>query len=449
MLTWFFKFHIMEEPFLKNIFTVSELTYSIKSLLEENFFTVSVKGEIGNFSKHSSGHIYFTLKDKDAQISCALFKGNAKNIKTLPKPGDQVILFGRLSLYPPRGSYQIIVRNIEFVGIGELLLKLHNLKKRLQEKGYFDEKNKKKIPSLAKKIGVVTSKTGAVIQDILNVLNRRYSNFHLLLNPVKVQGEGASEEIASAIKDFNRYDLVDVIIVARGGGSLEDLWAFNEEIVADEIFKSKIPVISAVGHETDITISDLVADVRAPTPSAAAEIAVKEKSQLAKTINTYKIQTLRSIKNIFQYKNSILRQITKHPTFSSSDFLLLKHFQKIDEISYLLEKSIKHLFNLKKTSLKKYLTSLTPPVYFFKQKLSALSENINISMNKKISFIKEILLKEGSFIKSLNPKNLLKKGYSIIFSKKDNSIILSSKDVKKEDKISVLLHDGTIQAKVE
>jgi exodeoxyribonuclease VII large subunit len=459
------------------IFTVSELTYSIKSLLEGQFNQVSIKGEISNFKKQSSGHIYFSLKDKESQISAALFKGNVKNLSRLPKDGDQVIAIGEISVYPPRGNYQIIVREIQFLGIGELLLKLHELKQELQLKGFFDPEHKKKIPPLPRTIGVVTSPTGAVIQDILNVLKRRFFNFHLILNPVKVQGEGAAEEIAQAIDDFNKFKLADVLIIGRGGGSLEDLWPFNEKIVAEAIYRSEIPIISAIGHETDTTIADFVADVRAPTPSAAAEMVISEKSHLLKNILYYEKQLLSSITvKITQHRNHIF-YLLKHPVFSSSSALLSKYFQLLDEERSSIEIIIKHILDSKKNlyiSYVKQLKALNPKnqIYLLKEKLHfhlskidmAIKSNLLLhkrAFNKELIFSqcerliyqaiksrKDNLQKLLSHLKSIDPKNLLKKGYSILFSEIDNSIILSAKEVASNQPISALMHDGKIKAKV-
>ena len=323
------------------IFSVSQITFAIKSLIEPTFRSISVKGEISNFKKHSSGHFYFNLKDDKAQIFCAFFKNDNKNISRLPKDGDQITIKGSIAIYPPRGNYQIIVKELIFSGIGELLIKLHQLKEKLKIKGYFEREKKQSLPKYPKRIGIITSPTGAVIQDILNVLSRRNSSFHLLLNPVNVQGEKSEKEIAQAIDDFNKYDLADVLIIGRGGGSLEDLWAFNEEIVADAIYRSKIPIISAVGHETDFSISDFVADVRAPTPSAAAEIAIQEKTKILKDFDNY--HTILK-KTLLQYINNCKIQINslvKQPLFSSTYALLGKDMQRLDDIKENLDISIK------------------------------------------------------------------------------------------------------------
>jgi len=270
------------------LLTVSQLTNAIKMSLESMFPSIYLQGEITNFKVQTSGHLYFSLKDANAQIAAVMFAREASYLKTMPKAGDQVVIKGEINVYPPKGNYQLLVRELSFVGLGELLQRLEQLKVKLHQMGWFKAARKKPLPRYPKRIGVITSPTGAVIQDIINVLSRRFSGFSLLLNPVKVQGEGAAKEIAQAIEQFNRYQLVDVMIVGRGGGSLEDLWAFNEEIVAEAIYNSQIPIISAVGHETDHCIADYVADVRAPTPSAAAEIVIAEKAQQIEQLSLIK-----------------------------------------------------------------------------------------------------------------------------------------------------------------
>lgn len=391
------------------IFTVTELTSAIKAVLEPNFRAISVKGEISNFKLQSSGHLYFSLKDAGSQISSVLFKGNAASLSRMPKEGDQVIAKGEISLYAPRGQYQIVIRELQFLGMGELLLKLHQLKEELQTRGWFDPQHKKPLPKLPRRIGVVTSPTGAVIQDILHILTRRFAGFHVILNPVKVQGEGAAQEIAQAISDFNKYDLADVLIVGRGGGSIEDLWAFNEEIVAKAIFDSRIPIISAVGHETDFTIADWVADVRAPTPSAAAEIAIAEKANLLKfLIGAEQLLRQRLAQQIGQHRQRIAG-LQRHPLLSSPYGILAQTVQRLDDYSRQLE-----LLN-PKTKIGQY-----------KERLSRLQEHL----------------------RSLNPQNLLKKGYAILFSEKGNSIILSAKDLQPEQKFTALLCDGKLAATV-
>lgn len=270
---------------MKGVIAVSTLVACIQELIEDNFIEVLVQGELSNVSRPSSGHCYFTLKDQKAQLRCAMFRSNARALRFTPEDGLAVICRGRASVYPQRGDLQLIVETIEPEGLGSLQLAFDQLKEKLQLEGLFAEELKQPLPAFPRTIGVVTSMSGAAFQDILNVLRRRSSGVHVLLSPVRVQGDGAAAEIALAIQELNREGSSDVLIVGRGGGSREDLWAFNEEIVARAIHLSKIPVISAVGHEVDFSISDLVADLRAPTPSAAAELVVHNRLDLERHLD--------------------------------------------------------------------------------------------------------------------------------------------------------------------
>ncbi|PIE33504.1 exodeoxyribonuclease VII large subunit [candidate division KSB3 bacterium] len=279
----------------QHIYSVTDLTKAIKGELEGQFSSIWVEGEISNLATPGSGHIYMTLKDAGGQLKAVIFKFQTRHLKFLPENGMQVLMRGSISVYEPRGEYQLIVNYAEPRGAGALQAAFEQLKQRLGEEGLFDQRFKQSLPLLPKKIGVVTSATGAAIRDILNVLNRRFANLHIMIAPVRVQGSEAPAEIVHAIEMFNQLSDVDVLIVGRGGGSLEDLWAFNEEVVARAIFESGIPVISAVGHEIDFTIADFVADLRAPTPSAAAELVVQNKEGL---INTVTVLTTR-LKNSF------------------------------------------------------------------------------------------------------------------------------------------------------
>jgi exodeoxyribonuclease VII large subunit len=413
------------------VLTVSELTFAIKEVIEPNFRGISVQGEISNFKAQSSGHLYFSMKDANAQISAVLFKGSAANLTRMPKEGDQVIAKGEISLYAPRGQYQIIIRELQFLGLGELLLKFHQLKENLAARGWFAIERKKPLPKIPKRIGVVTSPTGAVIQDILNILNRRFAGFQILLNPVKVQGEGAAGEIAQAIIDFNKYNLADVLIVGRGGGSIEDLWAFNEEIVAKAIFESRIPIISAVGHETDFTIADWVADVRAPTPSAAAEIVTLEKSNLIKFIVSTRENCKLRIKQLIQAREERLKALQRHPLFTSPYALLAQFIQQLDMIRSSLE-----------------VLKPSNQITQFKERLAPYEDRISQAILQLIRQKKEKLQRLMEHLTSINPQNLLKKGYSILFKEKGGSIILSVKDLSPHQKFTALLHDGSIEATV-
>ena len=444
----------MQTSYTNKVLTVSELTSSIKAILENNFTFICLKGEISNLRAQASGHIYFSLKDAYSQISCVIFKGNAKDLKKIPKDGDEVIVEAQMSVYPPRGNYQLIIRKLSYAGVGDLLLKLHELKDKLKSKGYFDKIHKKTLPLFPKKIGVVTSPTGSVIQDILNVLKRRFFNFHLLLNPVKVQGEGSALQIAKAIKEFNQYNLVDVIIIARGGGSLEDLWPFNEEIVAKAIFESKIPIISAVGHETDTSISDYVSDVRAPTPSAAAEIVLKEKNHFLEIIKNFQKQLLKHIS--YQINNLKIRidSFQKQPLFSSPYALIGKQMQMLDDLKNAINISIKQKLLSKKDFLNLIKNQLKPlnlqhKIKDQKIELEYFIKQLNMTYKNVLNIKIERLDKLISHLKAIDPKTLLKKGYSILFSEKQASIILSKDELKIDDKFVALVSDGKIYAKVE
>lgn len=438
---------------MNNILSVSELTEAIKKQLETRFPLVAVKGEISNLKEQSSGHLYFTLKDETSQISSVLFRGNAQSLQRRPKNGDQVIARGELSVYPPRGNYQVIVRSIEFSGIGELLTKLHLLKTKLQDLGWFDAKHKKNLPYLPKKIGIVTSPTGAVIRDILHILNRRFSNVHVLLNPVKVQGEGAAKEIAKAIDDFNTYQLADVLIVGRGGGSLEDLWAFNEECVASAIFRSQIPIISAVGHETDVTIADFVADIRAPTPSAAAEIVIAEKEAHLKFLTQAQERCLHAIHHTLEaclqrsddlnekvglLKSQFLREKKKSLQALQSQVALCAPSALLNRAKL----SLKELEKQQKQALSVLLHQKRSLYHHLKQQIALCSPLTHIAT------LKEKIAHMSAHLQSLHPKNLLKQGYAILFRENSASVIFSAKDISVGDTIEIEMHDGKLKGKI-
>jgi exodeoxyribonuclease VII large subunit len=322
----------------KRILSVSQLTRLITDVLEENFEHVWVEGEISNIATPASGHLYFTLKDAGAQIRCVLFRAAARSLKFKPADGMRLIVRGRVSVFAQRGDYQLLAEYMEPQGIGALQLAFIQLKERLAREGIFDESLKKPIPLLPSRVGIVTSPTGAAIHDILTVINRRFANIEILIAPVKVQGEGAAGEIAAAVRDFNRYREVDVLIVGRGGGSLEDLWAFNEEIVARAISASRIPVISAVGHEIDFTIADLVADLRAPTPSAAAELVVASKAELSSSLESMTFRLIRAIEAAIAALRS--RQISAQGALRDPAMLIGHLVQRLDYLQERLTASM-------------------------------------------------------------------------------------------------------------
>lgn len=429
------------------ILTVSQLTESIKIQLERGFPFVIVQGEVSNCKVQSSGHVYFSLKDAGAQISAVMFRLDAAKLIRSLKDGDQVIVKGSLNVYPPSGKYQIICQELKLAGIGELLLKLEELKIKLHKMGFFRSERKRPIPKFPKRIGVVTSPTGAAIQDIMHVLTRRALSFHLILYPVKVQGDGAAYEIAKAIDDFNRFSLTDVLIVGRGGGSIEDLWAFNEEIVAQSIFKSQIPIISAVGHETDHSIADYVADLRAPTPSAAAEIVLAETEQLLKTLSHFENGIKKACYQVIKSSKEKLNTIKRLPQIQSPYLLLGASIQKLDDLKNSMSRKILEILSIWKVKLAaraKEAHLLKPDVKMaqLKQKILYLDNDLKKIFKIFIEEKKNRLNRTIDLLKASNPKNLLSKGYSIIFSEKEGLIINSIRDLKKEEKVKILFADG-------
>lgn len=437
-----------------NILTVSQLTAAIKQKLEVAFASITVRGEVSNLRIQSSGHIYFTLKDAGSQVSAVLFKGQSYRLSQPLKEGDQIVITGELSVYVPRGNYQIIVREVEFSGVGELLKKLHALKLKLEGLGWFDPAKKKPLPKLPRTIGVVTSPTGSVIQDMLHILSRRFSGFHLILNPVRVQGELAATEIAQAIKDFNTHQLADVLIVGRGGGSFEDLWPFNEEIVAKAIHESKIPIISAVGHETDFTIADFVADLRAPTPSAAAELVTLEKNQLMLQLQKAKTGILQTMQTHLRTHRRMLDAISKQPTLKSPYTLLASFIQKVDYIRSDLKMALLQALNQNKRNLHVLIRqkeALKPGAQIGVQRKNFEKVGINIegAFKKQIEQKRRRLQQLTDHLKAIDPRNLLKKGYSIVFHEKNDSVILSIDDIEPDEYLKVQVSNGKIRVKVQ
>lgn len=437
---------------LRYILTVTELTQEIKETLEEKFYDVWVEGEISNLRIPSSGHLYFTLKDDFSQIRAVLFRMRSRGLRFIPEDGLHIICRGRVSLYEKRGEYQLILEEMEPKGIGALQLAFLQLKERLEKEGLFDPSHKKPIPLLPQTIGIITSPTGAVIRDMIHIIHRRFENVGILLYPVRVQGEGASREMAEAIRYFNKMKNVDVIILGRGGGSLEDLWAFNEEEVARAIYRSKIPIISAVGHETDYTISDFVADLRAPTPSAAAELVVKEKRELMRTLRSLRDRLQNQIlQNLEEMRRSIayLRRRLIHPKKRIEDL-----FIRVDDLSHRIERSILNEVKRKRerTTFLEQRTLLRSPMHQIKILRSSLHETekeivqrIKRLMELKRERLHGILGK----LESLSPLSVLQRGYSITRKLPSLKILRDSSEVKKGDQVEVRLYRGALTCNVE
>ena len=388
--------------------TVTDLNKYIKDKLAEDEYLneVFVKGEISNYKRHYTGHLYFTLKDENSLIKCIMFKGYAERLKFEPKEGMKVVIYGSVAVFERDGVYQIYAKAMQQDGMGDLYTAYEELKKKLEKEGLFDISHKKQIPMLPKIIGVLTSQTGAVIRDIINVSTRRNPNVYIRLLPVPVQGADAAGKIVKAIETMNEKKLADVIIVARGGGSLEDLWPFNEEIVARAIYKSELPVISAVGHETDFTIADFVADLRAPTPSAAAELAVPDIFQLKNKIQ--------------MYQNSLRTSLVK----------------KVQIMRLRYEKCMQsRIFKQPKRDIQdKYIL------------IDNMLKRLEYSMNRKQKEEKARWIKLATTLDTLNPLKTLIRGYTL--TEKQGKIIKNAKDLQKGDKINIRFQDGQKEAEI-
>lgn len=385
--------------------TVSDLTKRIKGVLEMGFTNLWVQGELSNFKQHTSGHLYFTLKDEHAQISGVMWRSRAAQLRFRPSDGMKVIVRGNITVYEPRGNYQIDCQQIQPVGKGELQIAFEQLKEKLSAEGLFDEDRKRPLPEYPERIGIVTSPTGAVIQDMLSVIGRRFPSVELILVPVRVQGIGAAEEIAQAIRDLNSHGRADVMIVGRGGGSLEDLWAFNEEVVARAIHASRIPVVSAVGHEIDYSISDFVADLRAPTPSAAAEMVVKDRSEVVELIRNFSYTMTDAMTNVVDSYKQKIAHLTQSYSFNRPHDLLRQRSQHVDELQRRLEQQMAH----------------------------------SIAMVRQHSASLELRLR------SLDPKLVMKRGYAIVHQ--NGRIVPNAKGAVQAPAV-IEFHDGTVQAEI-
>jgi exodeoxyribonuclease VII large subunit len=391
----------------KQVISVTDITRQIKMSLEQRFPRVWIQGEISNFKLHTSGHLYFTLKDEGAQISATMWRSRAAGLLFTPEDGMKVIARGGITVYPPRGSYQIDVEQLTPVGIGELQVAFERLKQKLAAEGLFDEGRKRPLPSIPQRVGIITSETGAALQDIRTVLSRRFPCVEVILLPVRVQGAGASDEIARALKEMNRYRNVDVIIVGRGGGSLEDLWAFNEEVVARAIAASEIPVVSAVGHEIDFTIADFVADLRAPTPSAAAELVVPDRLELLEVIRNNEYTMGQTLAALITTNRERIQSLISSYAFNRPRDLIREFVQRVDE----LQRSIGASFSHRYASVGQDVESLA-------KRLAAVS-----------------------------PGNILKRGYAIV--RKGETVVTHAKELRPKDEAVIEFQDGKVETQVQ
>ncbi|ELC8340623.1 exodeoxyribonuclease VII large subunit [Clostridium perfringens] len=390
--------------------SVGEVNNYVKKLVENDFIlkNLNVKGEISNLKFHSSGHIYFSLKDENSKVNCIMFKNNAVNLDFRLEEGMKVEIKARLGVYHKEGTYQLYCENIKKAGIGELFEEFHKLKKELSEEGIFDEKYKRALPKFPKRIGIITARTGAAVRDIINVIQRRNKSLDIILYPAKVQGENAADSIIEGIRYFNNEKSVDVIILGRGGGSIEELWAFNNRDLAYEIFNSRIPTVSAVGHEVDFTISDFVSDMRAPTPSAAGELVSPSLQEM--------------INDLVNKKEFLHRAIDRKFLNAKRDVDLLHKGLKDNNPKHIIEKRIKEV--------------------------NSLEEKLNFLGKRKIDKAKDELIALNSILQTLNPLNTLGRGYSVIMDKKDK-VINKVSELKKNDMVKVIMKDGSVNIDIK
>ncbi len=431
-----------------HVLSIEELNLSIKQLLEGQFNLVWVRGEISNFKAHTSGHFYFSLKDSKSQISAVMFRGFGTRLKFKPIDGMEVIVRGRISVYEPRGNYQVLCEMMEPVGAGALQKAFEQLKEKLKSEGLFEASRKKPIPSLPKHVAIVTSPTGAAIRDILNILSRRAPWLSVTVVPTVVQGEGAAEKICEALLKAQKLADVDVVILGRGGGSIEDMWCFNDEKLARQIAASRIPVISAVGHEIDFTISDFVADLRAPTPSAAAELVAKSSQEL-----TNRLQQLRKLLGLglqkhFKAWEQKLRILTKglvDPQKKLQD-LNLRNDDLVNRLQMATDRLLSER-HYKMQILKKRLGTPITLVLERKRKLEFLRQRIEKSATRFIEIKQSKLQRWFSVLDTLSPLKVVERGYSIV--KKNQSVVKSADQIKTGDLLEITLAQGHIEARVE
>jgi exodeoxyribonuclease VII large subunit len=438
----------------RNILTVSQLNRATSRLLDEHFLSVLVEGEISNLAQPSSGHLYFSLKDAGAQVRCAMFKTQQRRLGFKPENGKQVIVKAQVSLYEPRGDFQLIVEHIEEAGDGALRRAFEALKLKLLEEGLFDAENKQSLPALPKTIGVITSPSGAAIRDILTVLRRRFSAVSVIIYPVAVQGDNAKYEIAKAIALANEQRQCDVIILGRGGGSLEDLWAFNEEIVARAIFASTIPIISAVGHETDVTIADFVADLRAATPSAAAEHATPDQQEWLSRFVQLEARLQQQLQRKLSQKLQSLAWLTKRLQQQHPGQKLAKNAQRMDELELRLNQAMQTKIRHNKSHIEAKIAKLwqySPAVTInnYKQKQDYLSKRLITVTRHKLEGFHQQLLNVSQTLHAVSPLATLNRGYALVIHQPSGQIIRSTQQLKPGDMVETRLAEGRFSSQIK
>lgn len=418
----------------RKIYTVSEITRKIKNILEAQFPSIWVEGEMSNFTRAHSGHLYFNLKDEDSQLNTVMWRSNASKIPFKAEDGLQVVCCGRINVYAPRGQYQLQVEKMEPKGKGSLQLAFEQLKEKLGKEGLFSQEKKKNIPLFPHKIGIVTSPRGAAVVDILQTLERRFARLHILIYPARVQGEGAAEEIAVGLDYFNSFSDIDVIVVGRGGGSIEDLWAFNEEKVARAIYRSRIPVISAVGHEIDFTISDFVADLRASTPSGAAEILIEKEQSFIERIENLENRMSQHFRYFVQERKHQVAHLIQHQAFQNFKMKLLHLSQKVDELELSAIDSLRKQQRLLAEN---------------RSRARLLEEQIGRVFIQKVESWRGNWENLAAQLHTLSPLNILKKGYTLCWKEDGVTPVLDIDSVDPGQIMKVTFHQGEFRCQVD
>jgi len=437
----------------RKVWTVSQLTARIRDLLEAEFDDVWIAGEISNTHASQAGHIYFTLKDEKSQIRCACFRDKLRGIKFRPEDGLNVTVRGSISIYEARGEYQVYVTQIEPIGLGALQLAFEQLKARLEAEGLFDDERKKPLPLLPRRIGLVTSPTGAAVRDVLRILKRRFPNVYVLLYPVRVQGEEAAGEIAAALKYFGREQAADVLLLVRGGGSLEDLWAFNEEQVARAIAACPIPVITGIGHETDFTIADFVADVRASTPSNAAEIVVRARDDFLRDIQNLSHSLAQHIRLVLLSRRARLHELEAHRGFRRLDHLLRQHRQRADELASRLGDSLRR--RLEHSRRRVEVAHARLRAFDFRPRIAALElrlaqrrQDVGIRIERLLRARAERIERLRTQLEERSPLRVLERGYAVAYDA-NGDVVRSTDQVEVGDAVSIQLARGVLGTEVK
>ncbi len=437
----------------RTVLSVSDLTASIRALLENAYAEVWVEAEISNCRLWNTGHLYFTLKDPGAQVKAVMFKSDVRSLKFKPEDGLHVVVRGRISVYEPKGEYQIVCERMEPHGLGALQLAFDQLKRRLQAEGLFDAARKRALPSLPRKIGIVTSLDGAAVRDIINVLGRRYPNAHLVIRPARVQGDGAAADIARAIKDIVKVPGIDVLIVGRGGGSVEDLWAFNEEVVARAIAASPVPVISAVGHEVDFTIADFAADVRAPTPSAAAEIVVARKEDFCLNIERLSDRLTGAVRGSLSRLESRVHVLNRRPGFAGWYARLAMRGRHCGEATHALRLAVRssvsrraRAFQTLRLQLEQYDSRRR--LGSVRARLVRVENTLHAAAMHRRHRAEARLQNCAARLDSLSPLAVLGRGYAVVWNESRTRVIRSASDVKAGDGVRVTLSRGELECEV-